>query len=456
VYPWVWIPAGCAVALLTVFVVSRDADRTVVTTTDVALAISAIAIVFQLVPLPVWWLRAADPHALTVRASLWLTTPDAAAGHLPISIVPDDTFAALGIFASAVLLFWTCRRICESGGTGRLVRSVAVIGLVASTAAIVQRAQSHDLLYGIWRPLDAGARPYGPFVNRNHFATWIVMACPLVFGYLLARAPSRAPSRLISQRVVAALKHLGSMRIWLVASVCVMTLALLISASRSGLIGLMCAMVASMLLRRKDAELAIRRWTIVQAVVLAMAALSFASFDALLNRFDETLQPSQTGRGRSAIWADTGRMIRDFPMTGTGAGTFGTGITVYQTAEPGYSIGNAHNHYLQLAAEGGVLVVVPAALTIAAFFALCARRLKEDTGRDYLVRAGAVAGIVAVLLQSFWETGLRMPANAMLLAVLAAIATHSPSVLNQRVPNHQHLPAGAARSRAGAEGAPGC
>jgi O-antigen ligase len=143
-------------------------------------------------------------------------------------------------------------------------------------------------------------------------------------------------------------------------------------------------------------------------------------------------------------------------MTGTGAGTFGTGITVYQTAEPGYSIGNAHNHYLQLAAEGGVLVVVPAALTIAAFIALCARRLKEDTGRDYLVRAGAVAGIVAVLLQSFWETGLRMPANAMLLAVLAAIATHSPSVLNQRVPNHQHLPAGAARSRAGAEGAPGC
>jgi O-antigen ligase len=443
------------VALLAVFVVSPR-SAALVTTADVALALSALAIVFQLIPLPVPVLRTAVPHALTVRSSLWLTAPDAARPErLPISIVPNDTFAALGIFVTAVLFFWTCRRICETGGTGRIVRSIAIIGLVASMAAIVQRSQSHDLLYGIWRPLDAGARPYGPFVNRNHFATWIVMACPLVFGYLLARTPGRAPSRLISQRVVAALKHLGSMRIWLVASVCVMTLALLISASRSGLIGLMCAIVVSMALGRKNADTsgdgtretpAIRRWTIFQAAVLVAAALSFANFDAWLNRIDETLQPSQTGRGRTAIWTDAGRVIRDFPMTGTGAGTFGTGIAVYQTAEPGYSIGNAHNHYLQLAAEGGVLVGAPAALALVAFLTLCARRLREDAGRDYLVRAGAVAGIASVLLQSFWETGLRMPANAMLLAVLAAIATHASPVAGP--PHPPHLGARATRDEA--------
>ena len=83
-------------------------------------------------------------------------------------------------------------------------------------------------------------------------------------------------------------------------------------------------------------------------------------------RFDETVQPSEAGRGRTAIWADARRLIRDFPVTGTGAGTFGTAIAVYQTAEPGYSIGNAHNHYLQMAAEGGLLVGAPAALSIGA------------------------------------------------------------------------------------------
>ena len=432
VYPWVWVPAGCAVALLAVFVRPHIGNDVVVGTADAALTLTAFAVALQLVPLPQTVLRAADPHALTVRASLWLSpaaSADASAVHLPISLVPNHTVEALGIFAAAVLLFWTCRQILERGnGLGRIVRAIAVIGLLGSIAAIVQRAQSRELLYGIWQPLDPGARPYGPFVNRNHFATWVVMACPLVFGYLLARAPTRPPSQLLSQRLVYALKQLGSMRIWLVASVCVMALALFISASRSGLIGLMCAIAASMLLRKSATGPAVRGWTLVQAVVLVAVSLSFANLDAIVDRVDETLRPSDIGRGRWAIWADAARMVRDFALTGTGAGTFGTGVTVYQTAEPGYSIGNAHNHYLQLAAEGGVLVGVPAALCVGAFFALCVRRLKEDVGRDYLVRAGAVAGIAAALLQSFWETGLRMPANAMLLAVLAAVATHASAV----------------------------
>jgi len=405
----------------------RIAGDRFVRTIDIPLTITATAIGVQLIPLPQTFLRAVDPQALMVRASLWLPPLPSgpAAVYFPISVAPTDTLAALGIYASALLLFWTCRQICDAGGSGRIVRAIAIVGLVGSVAAIIQRSEAHELLYGFWRPIDAGARPYGPFVNRNHFATWVLMACPLVFGYLLARVPSHRSSQLLSQRIVTALKQLGSMRIWLVSSVCVMTLAVLISASRSGLIGLMCATIVSMLLRKRPAAPAIRRWTMFQGAVLVLGGLAFANFDAVMDRFDQTLRPSESGRGRSAIWADARRVIADFPLTGTGAGTFGTAVAVYQTAEPGYSIGNAHNHYLQLAAEGGALVGVPAALSIAAFFALCLWRFREDDSPDYLVRAGAMAGIAAVLVQSIWETGLRMPANAMLLAVLAAIATHS-------------------------------
>jgi O-antigen ligase len=118
-------------------------------------------------------------------------------------------------------------------------------------------------------------------------------------------------------------------------------------------------------------------------------------------------------------------VIRDFASTGTGAGTFGAAVIAYQTAESGYTIGQAHNHYLQLAAEGGALVAVPVVLTVLSFLVLFQRRLAEDTSANVLIRAGAGAGMAGALLQSFWETGLRMPANAMLFAVLAAIATHA-------------------------------
>ncbi len=110
-------------------------------------------------------------------------------------------------------------------------------------------------------------------------------------------------------------------------------------------------------------------------------------------------------------------------MTGTGAGTFGKAINVYQTAEPGYAIDQAHNHYLQLMAEGGAWLLLPAALAAGLFLVLAGRSLKQDLSSNYLIRAGACAGMAGVMVQSIWETGLTMPANALLFAMLAGIAT---------------------------------
>jgi O-antigen ligase len=390
---------------------------------DALLLLAAVAIIIQFVPLPAALLQLIDPHALPLRGALFLPVNPT----LPISILPRDTMAALVIFGAAALLFWICREICETGGTGRLVRSIAVIGIIASVTAIVQRGTNKELLYGYWRPLDAGARPYGPFVNRNHFATWAIMACPLIFGYLLARAPAARDGLKTSQRFVSAANQLGTMRVWLAASVSVLTLAVVISASRSGVIGLMAAFTVSVFLSRRRDMPATRGWIVFQALVLAAVVLSFANFNSLGKRFDETLASSSPVRGRTAIWRDAARLAADFRWTGTGAGTFGSAVVPYQTTEPGYTIGQAHNHYLQLAAEGGFMVSAPAALIFLAFLLLFRRRLMADEGSDYLIRAGAGAGIVGVLIQSFWDTGLRMPANAMLFAVLAAIAIHAPS-----------------------------
>ncbi len=275
---------------------------------------------------------------------------DADARVLPISIVPADTVAALGIVACAVLFFWTCRQICEAGGAGRMIRAIAVIGLVASIAAIVQRSQSHDLLYGIWRPIDPGARPYGPFVNRNHFATWVVMACPLVFGYLLARAPNHPPAHLMTQRLAAALKQLGSMRIWLVASVCVMALAVLISASRSG------ADRADVGDERQPAVAAAARRARPSAAGRSFRRRCSWSSPCRLrtstrssNASTRRCGKSDAGRGRSAIWPDAGRVIHNFALDRHGRGDLrqrgrrlpdrGTGILYRRRAQSLSAIG---------------------------------------------------------------------------------------------------------------------
>jgi O-antigen ligase len=428
VYTWVWVPGASLLLGLALVVrpaIARDERARAL---DITLIVAAAAVALQLLPMPAALLQAIDPGAIAVRTALWLppllTPPDLP--WIPISIAPLDTLAAVGILLSAIVMFWTCRQVCEQGGTGRVVRAIAFIGLAASVAAIVQRAQSIDLLYGVWQPRDAGARPYGPFVNRNHLATWIIMACPLVFGYLLARAPRQQTPHHFSQRIVNAVQHLGTMRIWLVVAVCIMTLAVLLSASRSGLIGLMCAFAISAMLTRNRKTLAVRRWVMLQLALLALVVLWFANYDVLLRRLEETMTRTQSGRGRTAIWRDTLRLVEDFPATGTGAGTFGKAINVYQTAEPGYAIDQAHNHYLQLMAEGGAWLLLPWALAAGLFLVLANHSLKQDLSSNYLIKAGACAGIAGVLVQSVWETGLTMPANAMLFAVLAAIATYNP------------------------------
>jgi O-antigen ligase len=431
VYFWVWIP--WAAALLVMMLATRPSLGSNVRTRplDAALGVSMLIPALQLVPLPVSVLLNVDPGALVLRARLRLIPM---ASHetlyLPVSIVPTYTAEALVIFAGAVATYWIARDICERGGAGLLVRSIAFIGLGASLAAVVQQAESPALLYGIWKPEDAGARPYGPFVNRNHFATWMIMATPLVFGYLLARAPTR-PAGGYSRRLAGALKQLGTVRIWLVTAVCVMALAVLISASRSGLIALTAALAATGavgMLRRPAGPGGgsgnVVRWTVFQAGMLAAVVLSFGNAGTVLARIDETLAAAGAGRGRVAVWRDTLRLIHDFSVTGTGAGTFGAAVPAYQTAAPGYSIGHAHNHYLHLAAEGGIVLIVVFALVAGAFVYAVAGRSNEDRGQGLLIRAGATAGIGAVMLQSVWETGLRMPANAMLCGILAAIATY--------------------------------
>jgi hypothetical protein len=95
---------------------------------------------------------------------------------------------------------------------------------------------------------------------------------------------------------------------------------------------------------------------------------------------------------------------------------------VYQQTGRQVLFNQAHNEYLQLATEGGA-VMLAIAVTGLALLARAARlRLADDAGSHRFVRVGACAGLVAVGVQSIWETGLRAPANLLLAAVLAGLA----------------------------------
>jgi O-antigen ligase len=110
-------------------------------------------------------------------------------------------------------------------------------------------------------------------------------------------------------------------------------------------------------------------------------------------------------------------------------------MILYQTGDRSLHFQEAHNDYLQIAAEGGLLVGVPALLVLMIFVRDVRRRFRESPkeGTTYWLRVGAAIGLLAIGLQSLFEFSLQMPGNAALFAVLAAIALHqSPRLRTAR------------------------
>jgi O-antigen ligase len=80
----------------------------------------------------------------------------------------------------------------------------------------------------------------------------------------------------------------------------------------------------------------------------------------------------------------------------------------YQTYMPDQHWVEAHNDYLQLAAEGGLLLGLPIVITIFFFVREVRRRFHEssDDTRTYWLRAGAVAGLIAIAFQEVVDFSL--------------------------------------------------
>jgi O-antigen ligase len=244
------------------------------------------------------------------------------------------------------------------------------------------------------------------------------MAVPLTIGYGITRL--RARHGRSGQAVDVAALWDGTTA-WLAMSICLMAAALMVSLSRSGLTGFAVGLGSLAVLSRGRTNARGRVWLAAGLVVIVAVAATYVNIGALTARVDEAFTLGIGGR--RAIWRETWPMVRDFWRAGVGVGAYERGMLVYQQSPRDLIwFNHAHNEYLQLAAEGGALLGVPVVIALLGAAWIAARRIREDVSAAYWLRAGAVSGLLAVLVQSIWETGLRMPANAVLFAFLAAVA----------------------------------
>ena len=375
---------------------------------------------------------AADYRQLYAKATMRPAddgAPSDSEARRPVSIAPLRTVLGLTFVAAFAILLVGAALGIGAIGTVEIARGILVLGVVIALINLVQHALGSEAVYGFWYPPKGGVQPSAPFINRNHTAGWLVMAWALSAGYFggcLARG-LRGVKPDWRHRLLWLSSPDASETLLTGIALAVMATAVVVTASRSGFLCLVSAIVMfGWWVVRRQASGSRRAIGAGYLVFVLFMGMTWGGVDAVIRRFQVVEPPLG---GRFGIWQDAFRIIHDFPLTGTGLNTYGIAMLHYQTVRDGNLYIEAHNDYLQIAAEGGLLLSVPILVALILFMWEVWRRFREgaDDAVTYWLRAGAVTGLCAIAVQETMDFTLQMPGAAALFVVLAAIAMHRPS-----------------------------
>ena len=446
VYPWGFVPLFGAAAAIGVAGLYRTGLPPRLRPLALALFAVCAAGTVQLLPMPPAVLASVSPATPAVLARYDLVFANAPA-WAPLSIRPPSTAVAVVALVALSLYLLGLTGLLSSSALRSLPGALAIFVVPLALYGMYTREHNNGLIYGFWQIQDGGGgNQFGPFINRNHFGGWMLMTLGLVIGSLFGRFEGTLRGHAAGRsRLLAWLSSPAANSFLLKGAVAILgVVSIFWSLSRSSIVGLavMVTLFAWLASRRRRLGAARRGLAVVSLGVVLVAGVAWRGPARVVSWF----QDDRNLLSRIDAWRDAWDVIRAFPTFGTGLNTFGDAMLFYQRRNPGFHMAQAHNDYLQLAAEGGLLVVVPA-LVAAVLLAHAIRRnlrAARPESRGYWIRAGAAIGLLAVAVQEVFEFSLQIPVNAFLCATLAAVAlapvaAHPPPAPEPRDTIHPDL-----------------
>jgi O-antigen ligase len=310
---------------------------------------------------------------------------------------------------------------------------------MAVCALLRQHSADHNLLNWLIATEDGSVR--GTFLNRNHFSGYMELLALIPVPLSLARDLPRQT------------------RLFYGFAAAVMGVAAIGSQSRGGMLSLAAGMtfivVMSARLRdvRSPAQEALRskleRARVRSKHAVVVGAISFTMIagvfslgaGAVVHRIEGTVHDIGSANpqadfttGRRSIWKTTVAMIRANPFFGVGFGAFRTAYPVYSHGEGLPTIGQAHNEYLQVLADCGILGGVFALWFIAVVCRTIGRGIRSQDPLAARLALGGGAGIFAILVHSLFDFNLQLTSSALLfLLILGMVSQISATTANRDI-----------------------
>lgn len=320
--------------------------------------------------------------------------------------VPYLTRIELLKFSALLALFFLCVQSYRTRSQWRnFVWFLLSLGFGVSLFAILQHFTFNGKLYWV-RELQYGGIPFGPFVNRNHFAGLMELLIPPGLAIQILGGERRDQVPLVA---LFTLLPIG---------------ALFLSASRGGIISFVVEVIFLLILivsRRRE-----KKVLGAAALIVALAALvvSWLGIGAALDRF-ATYKKLETSEGRRVeMLHDSLQIFKTHLISGTGLGTLQEVFPRYETFYDGLVVNHSHNDYAEALAETGALGgLCGLAFIVLLFWTAWKILATEGESRGFAYHAGALVACLGLLVHAGVDFNFHIPSNALVFLLQAALAT---------------------------------
>jgi O-antigen ligase len=383
-------------------------------------------ILFQTIPLPSGMIKILSPKTYELRHQLSPANILSAVAHSPSPIAYPASFLPFATLIeffkwftlAGFFIFLLHGNLLDNahGIAKNFIIVVMLVGIVESFYGMLEFFSGHRHILYLEGP-GLVSSVTGTFINRNYFAGYLLMVIPLSMGFLFSREAGQTV-RFRGWR--HRLSSLDGKTFLIGFGVILMILGLIFSASRMGIISLLISFsLVSLLFRNPHTG---QRFSKTPILIFGLALLwaAWLGLDAIISRF---FTAPEDLKMRWLIWVDTFQIFKDFPLLGSGIGTFAQVFPMYRSFHILGLVTHAENDFLQLASEAGLIGI--SLLFILFLFLLYnvssgIRSLSPGKPQRYIALGGLV-GILALMLHSIVERNIQVPANAFLFTFLWAL-----------------------------------
>jgi O-antigen ligase len=298
-----------------------------------------------------------------------------------------------------------------------LATALGIYGVAVAIFAILQSLSSTGKLYWLRTPR-FGGWIYGPYVNHNHYAGLMEMLVPVPLIFSFSR-------------------YAHGRERWIGASAAaLMAATIFLSGSRGGMVAFVAQMAIFGWLFFREGRQRSLAFLLVAFLLIALTMVAWTGgsevsarlFSATTDRHVEIASDTRLRIDRDAM-----RMFAKRPLLGWGMGTFENVYPQFRSFYTNFLVDKAHNDYLQLLAETGIVGFACGIWFLAASLRSAWRTLHKWTSDiNSAVAAVAILGIAGILVHSLVDFNLQIPANALLFYSLCAVATMGPRFTNHR------------------------